>query len=420
MNDINYIKQEVNIKGRSYSDVAKQMGRDPRTIKKYADKEDWNENQHRQVRKGKVMEPVKPIVDQWLREEDIATTHSLFAMADCDLIDLLRWENYTLIVDEVMDVISVLQGLRKDDIPVLLNSGLVTISGDNRVVWDADLWMDTKYNFVRDYALAGNLYAVYNTAFIWNFPVKIFDLFQQVYIMTYMFDGQLQRYYYDLHNVEYDYYSVIREGNRYELQLKSEITEDRSRLKELIQVYEGELNDISDNMYSLSSSWFKNPHNGPKIKQLKNNLYNYLRNRQKALAERILWTTFKEAKDKIKGKGFSKEEPEGSNNDFGQACFTAFNLRATNKYRHKDVLAFCLNRYMNPIEKHFFDQQNVKVDEDLLALSDLLQWIFRSAVREGKPVHIYIPSRRMRDLLKKWLNKELPCSNHSEVYSLVI
>ncbi|MBT2739379.1 transposase, partial [Bacillus sp. ISL-77] len=67
--DINYIKQEVNIKGRSYSDVAKQMGRDPRTIKKYADKEDWNENKLKQVRKGKVMDPVKSIVDQWLQED---------------------------------------------------------------------------------------------------------------------------------------------------------------------------------------------------------------------------------------------------------------------------------------------------------------------------------------------------------------
>jgi transposase len=65
--DINYIKQEVNIKGRSYSDVARQMGRDPRTIKKYADKEDWNK--YKQVRKAKVMEPVKPIVDKWLQED---------------------------------------------------------------------------------------------------------------------------------------------------------------------------------------------------------------------------------------------------------------------------------------------------------------------------------------------------------------
>jgi hypothetical protein len=356
--------------------------------------------------------------------ENIATTHSLFAMADDELIDLLRWEKYTLIVDEVMDVISLLPGLRKHDIPVLLESGLITISDENQVIWQADSKFDTKYNTVRDFALAGNLYSVNNTAFVWNFPAKIFEFFEQVYIMTYMFDGQLQRYYYDLHNIEYEYFSVVMENGRYELKPKLVVSEDHSSLKELIHVYEGELNEIGENKYSLSKEWFRNTHNAAKVKQLKNNLYNYLRNLKKAPADRILWTTFKDHFNKIKGKGFSKVEPENnSNSDVGQACFTPFNLRATNKYRHKDVLAFCLNRYMNPIEKHYFGQQGVKVDEDLLALSDLLQWIFRSAVREGKPVHIYIPSRRMRDLLKKWLNNELPCSNDnnaSDVLSLVI
>lgn len=69
MTDINYIKQEVNIKGRSYSEVAKQMDKDPKTIQKYADKEDWNETRQKQVRKGRVMDPVKPIIDQWLMED---------------------------------------------------------------------------------------------------------------------------------------------------------------------------------------------------------------------------------------------------------------------------------------------------------------------------------------------------------------
>ncbi|HFJ9318626.1 TPA: hypothetical protein ACGW54_003937 [Bacillus tropicus] len=110
---------------------------------------------------------------------------------------------------------------------------------------------------------------------------------------------------------------------------------------------------------------------------------------------------------KLKGKGFSKEEQKDNPDAVGKACFTAFNLRATNKYKHKTVLAFCLNRYMNPIEKQFFHRHDVLIDEDLLALSDLLQWIFRSAVREGKPVQIYVPSRRMRTLLMKWLNNEL-------------
>jgi transposase len=67
--DINYIKQEVNKKGRSYSEVAKQMDVDPRTVKKYAEKEDWNEHNHKQLRKGRVMDPVKPIIDNWLKED---------------------------------------------------------------------------------------------------------------------------------------------------------------------------------------------------------------------------------------------------------------------------------------------------------------------------------------------------------------
>jgi hypothetical protein len=355
--------------------------------------------------------------------DDIATTHSLFAMADDELIELLSWSNYTLIMDEVMEVISQLQ-VRKGDIQMMLNGGAIEVDAGGRVTWKEHPKFDITFSTVRDFALSGNLYMVNNTAFVWNFPAKIFDLFEQVYIMTYMFDGQLQKYYYDLHDVEYDYFSVIKQWDRYELQPKSDVIEDRSHLKEIIHIYEGDLNEIGDAKTSLSKSWFDNSRNGSKVKQLKDNLYNYLRNRQKANADRILWTTFKNHFNRIKGKGFSEVEPENNANaDVGQACFTSFNLRATNKYRHKDVLAFCLNRFINPIEEHFFEQQNVRVDEDLLALSDLLQWIFRSAVQEGKPVHIYIPSRRMRDLLKKWLNNELPCSNDidaGDVLSLVI
>lgn len=67
--DVNYIRQEVNLKGRPYSEVAKQMGIDFRTIKKYADQEDWNEPKQIQRRKARVMEAVKPFLDQWLLED---------------------------------------------------------------------------------------------------------------------------------------------------------------------------------------------------------------------------------------------------------------------------------------------------------------------------------------------------------------
>jgi hypothetical protein len=34
----------------------------------------------------------------------------------------------------------------------------------------------------------------------------------------------------------------------------------------------------------------------------------------------------------------------------------------------------------------------------------MLQWIFRSAVRDEKEIWLYIPSKRMRDLLVEWMD----------------
>ena len=67
--DVNYIRQEINIKGQSYSTVAKKMNHDVRTIKKYADLEELPEKPLRQKRVARVMDPVKPILDQWLKED---------------------------------------------------------------------------------------------------------------------------------------------------------------------------------------------------------------------------------------------------------------------------------------------------------------------------------------------------------------
>ena len=68
--EINYIRQEVNNKGYGYSDVAKRTRRDPRTVKKYADMEDFNEQpKKRQTRVSPVLGPVKEIIDEWIKED---------------------------------------------------------------------------------------------------------------------------------------------------------------------------------------------------------------------------------------------------------------------------------------------------------------------------------------------------------------
>ena len=104
-----------------------------------------------------------------------------------------------------------------------------------------------------------------------------------------------------------------------------------------------------------------------------------------------MWTTFNDYKSKLKGKGYTKG-------------FVPCNSRATNQYSNKKNCAYVINRYLNPFYQAFFDNRNIKVDQDKYALSEMLQWIWRSAVRNGKSINLYIPSQRMRELLINFLN----------------
>ena len=38
------------------------------------------------------------------------------------------------------------------------------------------------------------------------------------------------------------------------------------------------------------------------------------------------------------------------------------------------------------------------VSQDDFALSEMVQWVWRSAIRDGKPITLYIPSDRMYQL----------------------
>jgi hypothetical protein len=53
---------------------------------------------------------------------------------------------------------------------------------------------------------------------------------------------------------------------------------------------------------------------------------------------------------------------------------------------------------MRPYIKKFFELRGIKIDEDKYAISELIQFIFRSGARVGKNITLYLPSKRMRNL----------------------
>jgi hypothetical protein len=148
------------------------------------------------------------------------------------------------------------------------------------------------------------------------------------------------------------------------------------------------LNSIGDDKYALSKRWYQKQSD---FKQLKDHTYNFFKHIGNTKSELNLWTTFIEYKFKLKGKGYTKG-------------FLACNQRGTNEYRGRESVAYLVNRFINPYVKNFFVKKGIWVDEDGFALSEMLQFIWRSAIRDGKHINIYVPSARMRGLLVGWLN----------------
>ncbi|MGJ3548376.1 hypothetical protein ACR6EC_21075 [Bacillus subtilis] len=326
------------------------------------------------------------------QNKNIVATHNLFKNANDETKELILSGNYTLILDEVMEVVEQLR-VKKHDLTTLFESKLIYVE-DGFVKWNEEKKdYETRYDDIRDMALNNNLMYFKDNILIWNFPADIFKLFKEVYILTYMFDAQIQKYYYDINNIKYQkyvsefidgQYRFTKHNTEYESILKAQ-------LRNKIKIYEGNLNTVGQLDYSLSSNWYKNksPYT---IKKVKNNVFNYFNNIVKSSSDEAMWTTYSEHKNKIKGNGYTKG-------------FVSCNARATNDFKHKKHLVYTINRYVNTVLYNYFKEKyQITIDQDAFALSELVQWIWRSAIRDGDEITLYIPSLRMRELLIEWLN----------------
>ena len=322
------------------------------------------------------------------KEYNIASTHALFRAFDKEIIEELEWKNYTLIIDEVDDVIEP-YSLSELDTETLLD--YTTVDDNNNLRWKPEYINYTgKFSAEKVLCELGALY--YNGGTVLRMmPVELFTLFKDVIILTYRFDSQIQRCYYDLKGIEYEYMYVA--GDRVDnYHFTSEKVDYKyPNYRSLITVLDNErMNEIGDDIYALSKTWYKN--NTENLAQLKNNLNNYFRRVVKTNSSRTFWTTFKDYERVLKGNGYT-------------LGFAPCNIRATNEYRDRTSLAYTINVFINPLVKNYLLESGVEVKEDDYALSELIQWVFRSAIRDGKPISIYIPSSRMRLLFENWLDE---------------
>lgn len=332
--------------------------------------------------------------------ENIVTTHALFKLLTREILDELRLHQYTLVIDEALDCVDMYTGITKADLDLLLKEKMLYVETDTyRLRWNEKDYgqYQGKFDLTRTLCNNGNLVYYKETTMLWEFPIEFLKVFHEVYILTYLFQGSAMANYLKADSAEitmltvqgYTCDGVEPKLISYDLLNEKEI---KDIIRPLINIYEGSSNAVGDSKpraNPLSSSWYKRA-NPEDLNSLKSGLHNFFNNHIKSKSEDNAWTTFKDYKSKLTGKGYGK-------------CFLPNNTRATNAFIEKKTAAYTCNTFYHPIIRNYFAERGVVVYEGIYALSEMLQFLWRFQIRRHDPISLYIPSERMRNLLKIWL-----------------
>lgn len=326
---------------------------------------------------------------------NITTTHSAFRWYTEEIADLIRNGGYTLMIDEAVDVFQEVK-YSEGDVQLFLDSGYFTYE-DGRYQFNGQEYTGSRLSDLYNMIRCNNLIKVDGSTgsshfFYWTFPPNVICAFDDVIVMTYLFASSELRYFFDIHHMDYQYIGIHRDGSSYHfVDAPDYVPEYVSTLKDKIHIFDNpKLNEVGRRKQALSANWFRT-HTDEK-RQLKNNIHNYFQNYQRARSADVMWSTFTGSISSLRGKGYWNQD-------------VVFNMKASNNYRDRHVLAYCVNIFASPRVVRFFEKFGIKYDEDGRALSTMIQWIWRSAIRDGEEIYLYIPSSRMRRLLTDWINQ---------------
>lgn len=330
---------------------------------------------------------------------NIASTHQAMMYYTSETFRKLKEMDYSIIIDEEVNVLQEVPEVSYNDVKIAESAGYIYRSAPNEFSL-TDLKYDGgrfahMFRLMKSHTLVhvGDDASYRKKLWYWIFSTEMFRQLDDITVLTYLFEGSEMQAFLKINNIEYKYIGIGRtEDGGYEFSDDlSYVPAYTKHLGDMIHIESSEkLNSIGDDRNALSKNWYeKNPE---KAEQLKKNIYNYFRNRVKCTVKDRMCGTFKDHWGKIREKGYWKSN-------------VVFNKRSSNEFRERSVLVYPVNIFANGNAVSYYARRGERFDNDRYALSIMVQWIWRSAIRDGKEIWIYIPSKRMRDLLINWVEE---------------
>lgn len=384
--------------------------------------ERYCENTHLVPTEAKYQQSKSQHANMLLNEDQsIAITHSLLLNLDSETLDLISEKKYEIIIDEVLHPFKKETYYTANDLKILKRRGIVHVDGiDGTVSYLMDEPLDTKYRALKDYADTGQLVAVPSTGQILHrLPVNIFSVASKVTIMTYMFDGSLLDTYLRKRGFEIIQSDLLvqKEQKEYKEEIAVNLNIQSNRIiDKLRKMYRPERPSRyfkSDKM--CSNNFYKNIDKECSVNvmtkgSLRDNLGKVILScakQSKVNCDSLMYCFFKKYATVPENLTPSGRYPNYCIRPLGFSganCLVPLSARGTNNFAHKTTAVYCVNLFIDPNFKKYLNYyyEDVFIDEDSIALANLLQWLFRGCIRNGQPMDVYILSHRMEALLKEW------------------
>ena len=336
---------------------------------------------------------------------NISFTHSLFTDLTREHLYWINIRGYVLVIDEEVSFIEKYDKYTLGDIVSLEEQGLIEIDENDlgRVKWKWDNMRDnTKYTPLRRMC---DLQMVYcskrdRDMMVIHLPIELITSAARVIVSTYLYEGSIMHKFMEMKNIESKPFKNT-------IDLCKTTQEVKHLAKNKIHWIPDTRTVKKVRGYRLTTTWWDKDATPEQLKSVDAAIKSVCRASGHS-KEHVMWTVPKSA---TKGASLTKKERKRKRNNrsisvLGYShgdCYVSCNAKATNNYSNKRVLVHAYNRHPPQVVRAYLEDYGFPIDIDQYALSELVQWVWRSAIRNKEDIQISILSNRMRDLFIDWL-----------------
>lgn len=332
--------------------------------------------------------------------KNVSFTHSLFTSLTQEHLDLIKKWGYTLIIDEVPPMFTPYGGrYTEKDIKDLIENHTISVDRevDGRINWisKGDTFKEgTQYSELYEMCINGLLYCAKRDEgmLVVHLPVSLLTSAKECILCTYKFDKSFLYYFLKLKNL---HSADVRELIP-DIQLRMTEKQFLDKMQSLITIKSTpSTKKIKKEMKLSISRWAVLTK--PQRLQITKAIYSLLNNKG---VRKCMVAVPKENTEKNRACCIF-------DNRMSTDCYVYLGARATNKYSDRDLLIHGVDRYPNVRSRSYLQdycQEALGTNlDDNFAIEELVQWVYRSAIRKDKPITIYFLSQRMENLFRNWM-----------------